>query len=116
MSQATGFAAEETARQYLIIQGLKWVESNYSCRLGEIDLIMRDKEFLVFVEVRARASANYGGAIESVTYRKQQKILKTASLYLVTRKLYNQTPVRFDVVSIEGRPPKLTWISNAFSE
>lgn len=116
MSLAIGFAAEEAARKYLVQQGLKWVESNYHCRLGEIDLIMRDKEYLVFVEVRARASATHGSALESVTYRKQQKIIKTASLYLLTHRLHNNVSVRFDVVSIEGNPPQLTWISNAFSE
>ena len=77
MSISAGFVAEKQACDYLMSQGLKWVESNYRCQLGEIDLIMRDKEYLVFVEVRARASRDFGGALESVGYRKQQKILKT---------------------------------------
>lgn len=114
MSLVSGFAAEASARDYLIAQGLSWVESNYRCRLGEIDLIMRDKDYWVFVEVRSRASKAYGGAIESITYGKQQKLLRTASLYLLTHKLHESAPVRFDVVSIEGKPPQLTWISNAF--
>lgn len=114
MSLVAGFAAEETARDYLVAQGMQWVESNYRCRLGEIDLIMRDKDYLVFVEVRSRASNTYGSAIESITYSKQQKLLRTASLYLLTHKLQDKVPARFDVISIEGKPPKLTWISNAF--
>lgn len=114
MSLVSGFAAEATARDYLIAQGMKWIESNYRCRLGEIDLIMRDKDYLVFVEVRSRASNVYGGAVESITYGKQQKLLKTASLYLLTHKLQDKVASRFDVISIEGKPPQLTWIKNAF--
>lgn len=115
MSITAGLAAEEIARDYLIAQGMKWVESNYRCKLGEIDLIMRDKDYLVFVEVRSRVSASHGGAIESITYGKQQKIQRTASLYLLTRKLHDKVAVRFDVVCIEGKPPQLNWISNAFT-
>lgn len=114
MSLVTGLAAEAKARDYLINQGLTWVESNYRCRLGEIDLIMRDKDYWVFVEVRARASKTYGSALESVTYTKQQKLLKTASLYLLTRKLHETARTRFDVVSMEGPVPEITWIRNAF--
>jgi putative endonuclease len=114
MSLKMGLAAEEMARDYLIAKGMKWVESNYRCKLGEIDLIMQDNGYLVFVEVRARASNAYGGAVESITYHKQQKLLRTASLYLLTRQLYENVPVRFDVMSIEGRPPQFTWIRNAF--
>lgn len=114
MSQVTGFAAEASAREYLVTQGMTWVESNYRCRLGEIDLIMQDKNYLVFVEVRSRASKTYGGALESITYSKQQKLLKTASHYLLTHQLHETAPIRFDVVSIEGKPPELIWISNAF--
>lgn len=116
MSITAGLVAEEHARQYLVTQGLTWVESNFRCRLGEIDLIMRHKEYLVFVEVRARASRTFGGALESITIHKQKKILKTASLYLLSSRLHNTVPIRFDVVCIEGVPPELTWISNAFSQ
>jgi putative endonuclease len=114
MSLSKGLAAEDAACQYLVKQGLTWVESNYRCKLGEIDLIMRDKEYWVFVEVRARTSRAYGSALETVTYSKQQKILKTASLYLTAHQLQEKARVRFDVISIEGTPPELTWISNAF--
>jgi putative endonuclease len=114
MSLTAGLAAEETARQYLITQGLTWVESNFRCRLGEIDLVMRDKDYWVFVEVRARTSSAYGSALESVHYRKQQKLLKTASFYLTAHKLHNQAKVRFDVISIEGKKTDIRWISNAF--
>ncbi len=114
MSLSKGLAAENAAREYLLKKGLTWVESNYRSKLGEIDLIMRDNDYWVFIEVRARASGIYGSALESVTYSKQQKILKTASLYLSAHQLQDKARVRFDVISIEGSPPQLTWISNAF--
>lgn len=114
MSQQIGFAAEEQARNYLRAQGLTWLESNYRCRLGEIDLIMRDKEYLVFVEVRARASSAYGSGVQSVTPSKRQKLLRTATLYLQTKKLYDKQPSRFDVLSLDGAPSQITWIKNAF--
>ena len=114
MSQKIGFAAEKYARDYLCKQGLKLVENNFSCRLGEIDLIMRDGEFLVFVEVRARVSNAHGNALESVNYFKQQKLLKTASYYLLIKNLTN-IPCRFDVLALDGHQPTVSWIKNAFS-
>ena len=114
MSQKIGFLAEQHARDYLTSQGLQWIESNYLCRMGEIDLIMRDSDYMVFVEVRARASNSFGGAVASVTRSKQQKLIKTASLYLLVNKLYDKQPIRFDVLSIEGVPPSISWIKNAF--
>ncbi len=114
MSLKIGFAAEELAKDYLTKQGLTWTKSNYRCRLGEIDLIMRDKTDLVFVEVRARASNAFGGAIASITHSKRQKLIRTALLYLQTTKLYDKLPCRFDVVSLDGTPPQITWIRHAF--
>ena len=90
------------------------VSSNFRCSMGEIDLIMRDGSYLVFVEVRARASNTFGGAVASVTYSKQKKLLKAASLYLMINKLQDKLPVRFDVLGLEGVPPSITWIKNAF--
>ncbi len=114
MSRKMGALAEQDACDYLVKQGLQWVASNYSCRLGEIDLIMRDKTYLVFVEVLARASNAFGGALASVSYSKQKKLLKTASLYLLANQLYDKQPIRFDVVSMEGEPTSISWIKNAF--
>ncbi len=114
MSQKIGFDAEDQARDYLTIQGLTWISSNYRCRLGEIDLIMRDYDHLVFIEVRARSTIAFGGAAASVTYSKQQKLIKTASYYLQAFKLQDKQPSRFDVVSLDGVPPRITWIKNAF--
>ena len=114
MSNKIGLAAEKYACDYLQKQGLKLVESNYSCRVGEIDLIMRDGEFLVFVEVRARTSSIHGNAIESVNYFKQKKLIKAASYYLLTKK-YTHLPCRFDVFALDGMQPKISWIKKIFN-
>ena len=114
MSIAQGLVAEEQAKDYLQAQGLKWVESNYRCKMGEIDLVMFDRDCLVFVEVKARKNNSYGGALVSIGVQKQRKLIKTASLYLLVKKLHDKHPVRFDVVTIEGVPPKIDWIKNAF--
>ena len=114
MSLKIGSIAEQQARAYLIAQGMRWVSSNFRCSMGEIDLIMRDDSYLVFVEVRARTSTDFGGAVASVTYSKQKKLLKAASLYLMINKLYDKQPTRFDVLGIEGMPANITWIKNAF--
>ena len=113
VSRKIGALAEQQACDYLISQGLRLVMSNYSSRMGEIDLIMQDGECLVFVEVRSRASAEFGGALASVTYSKQQKLMKTAQLYLMTHRQSHQ-PIRFDVLGMEGVPVVMTWIKNAF--
>jgi putative endonuclease len=114
MSQQIGFAAEKYARDYLVKQGLRWITSNYRCRWGEVDLIMKDANHLVFIEVRSRVSDAYGGAIESITYSKRQKILKTATHYMTVKNSYNTFSARFDVISIQGSAAKVEWIKNAF--
>lgn len=114
MSQQTGFAAEQLARHYLVKQGLSWITSNYRCRWGEIDLIMAEKHYLVFVEVRLRTSGAFGGAIASVTQAKQQKLIKTAMHYMMIHKLYNKRSARFDVIGIQGESAPFEWIKNAF--
>lgn len=114
MSLKTGFAAEQQARAYLIAQGLHWIESNYRCRWGEIDLIMQEQNYLVFVEVRARRSRNFGGALASVDYVKQQKLTRAATHYLAINKRYDKQPVRFDVLGMEGKELQIEWIKNAF--
>ncbi|MDP1602506.1 MAG: YraN family protein [Legionella sp.] len=114
MSLQIGYEREEQARNYLTKQGLRFITSNYRCRWGEVDLIMSDASHLIFVEVRARVSGEYGGAIGSITRQKQRKILKTASHYMVSKNLYNKYAARFDVVSLQGTIPHIEWIKNAF--
>lgn len=115
-TQQRGKAAEDLAVEYLEKSGLVCLTRNFSCRYGEIDLIMHDKNTLVFVEVRYRKTNTFGGAIASVTYSKQQKIIHTAQYYLQKMNQYNSI-CRFDVVaiSLKDEKPIIEWIENAFS-
>ena len=115
ITQEKGRIAEEQALAYLVAQGFKPITQNYHCKLGEIDLIMRDGDYLVFVEVRARVSMAFGGGIASITYAKRQKIIKSATYYLMTHKEWKQLFPRFDVISIDGKSASITWIKDAFS-
>jgi putative endonuclease len=114
-SKEIGREAEDKALDYLKKQGLQLVRRNFNCRVGEIDLIMRDKNYLVFVEVRSRVSDSFGGGIGSITAFKKRKLIKTASYYTMCNKNSNQYPLRFDVVSLDGKPGKVTWIKDAFN-
>jgi len=104
--------AENLALDYLTQAGLKLVERNYRCKQGEIDLVMQDGKDLVFVEVRYRNTQKFGGALSSVDWRKQKKIISTASQYLQT--LRNTPPCRFDVIAIQDMQ-KIEWLKNAFN-
>ncbi|MDX1836243.1 YraN family protein [Legionella taurinensis] len=114
MSKGIGDKAELLACNYLKQQGLTLLFSNYRCRFGEIDLIMRDGNYLVFVEVRARKSSAFGGALASITASKQKRLIQTALHYQLTQNQQNQHPLRFDVVCLQGTPCQLEWIKNAF--
>ena len=115
-----GEDAEAACCSYLRSQGLKLINKNFSCRFGEIDIIMSDKKVLVFVEVRFRKNNNFGGALESITPAKQQKLRKTAELYLQQNRQYENA--RFDVVSVSKNTQttlfkqqySFDWIENAF--
>lgn len=115
MSRKKGEEAEHAACAYLQKQGLVLLQQNYHCRWGEIDLIMRDTTFLVFVEVRARKSLHFGGALESITSSKQNKLWRSAMAYQVAHKLVDKLPARFDIVIFQGVAQKIEWIKNAFS-
>ncbi|MGI1677263.1 MAG: YraN family protein [Cellvibrionaceae bacterium] len=108
--------AEVATQKHLQEQGLKTQACNYNCPLGEIDLIMLDKDQLVFIEVRFRKNSAYGSAIESVAAHKQKKIIKAAQHYLQATKLTQKVSCRFDVVGVElnNNQPKFEWIKNAF--
>ena len=116
MSQARGRAAEEAALRFLESRGCALVERNYRCRLGEIDLVMRDGGSLVFVEVRARDSDAYGGAAASIDFRKQRRLAAAARHFLMTHPRTAALPARFDVVAISGSDGESAprWIRAAF--
>ncbi len=113
-----GNTAEVIALQYLSKCNLQLVEKNYLTKLGEIDIIMLDKNNneLVFVEVRYRKNTNFGSATDTIGSDKQTKITKTAQYYLQSRRQYRDFTCRFDVIGIEYslKNPKINWIKNAF--
>jgi len=110
-----GAEAERLAAAFLQRQGLKLVETNYRCRFGEIDLVCKDQNTLVFVEVRLRGNEAFGGAAASITARKQHKLVLTARHYL--QRLRASPACRFDVVLLRGlRDNDIEWIRNAFGE
>ncbi|MBS3964039.1 MAG: YraN family protein [Methylomonas sp.] len=108
----TGDAAEQRALAHLEHQGLSLVERNFRCKLGELDLVMRDGEALVIVEVRFRKSEHFGGALASVTPQKQARIVAATQHYVIIKRL-NALAVRFDVVALAG-DGQIQWIKNAF--
>lgn len=109
-----GAQAEQTAAQYLQRQGLRLLQSNYRCRFGEIDLILKDRDTLVFAEVRLRTRSDFGGAAASIDARKQNKLILAAQHYLAS--ITPTPPCRFDAVllsSVEGGAG-VEWLKNAF--
>lgn len=111
----TGDAFEQQARRWLEGKGLRFIAANARVRGGEIDLIMRDGRVTVFIEVRYRTSARYGGALASVTRSKQLKLLHTARLWLARQNgSFDTVDCRFDVVAFTGS--EIEWLKNAFGE
>jgi len=106
-----GVSTEQLACEHLQASGLHLLHQNYRLKMGEIDLIMRDGDIIVFVEVRYRKTALYGGALLSIDPRKQARIIRTAQHYLQYRAPNAQA--RFDVVAVEG-DNDINWIKNAF--
>jgi len=109
-----GSKAERRASRFLRRQGLTKITHNYRCRMGEIDLIMRDGNSIIFVEVRYRKSSSHGHSQETVTYTKQQKIIRTAMNFLQRHPRYQRMNGRFDVIGMDATG-KITWIKNAFT-
>jgi len=109
-----GKDAENLACKYLQTRGLQLLHRNYHSKAGEIDLILQDKDSLVFVEVRYRARAAHGSAAESVDWRKQSKLIKCARHFLQAHPDTASQACRFDVVSVSGPSDAIDWIQNAF--
>lgn len=111
--RSQGSIYEQKARVYLETQGLKFIAANQTFKCGELDLAMTDGDTIVFVEVRQRKSNRFGSAVESIDYRKQQKWINAANIWLFTKR--NQSldtaKCRFDVVAFEGDNPPL-WLPN----
>ena len=106
-----GAQAEQVAAQYLQRHGLTLVQTNYRCRFGEIDLILRDRETLVFAEVRQRSRSDFGGAAASIDSHKRQRLILTAQHYLAS--LPRIPPCRFDAMLLDAAG-NIDWVKNAF--
>jgi putative endonuclease len=116
-----GAEAEQFAHDHLLANGLIPVNRNFNTRRGEIDIIMQDKEQLVFVVVRFRQSNRFGSAEESITQQKRKKIKAAAAIYMQSYKMSNNTQARFDVVALTGDSRSssqfsVNWIKNIFIE
>lgn len=112
MSIKIGQRHEHRAKTYLLKHGLKPISQNFRTKMGEIDLIMKDSDELVFVEVRYRRSKHHGSSAETVTPMKQKRLIRTAKAYLQMKNLFDKIPCRFDVVAMDNHQTQ--WIKNAF--
>ena len=121
LSAEIGNLAELDARGFLEKHGLRFVEKNFTAQnpdgktCGEIDLIMRDKKYYVFIEVKSRQQNDYGDVLEMVTPQKQARIIRATKYYLLRHGLWDRVDCRFDVVGISPEKAKLiVWIKDAF--
>ena len=101
-TRKTGQHYEEKAAEYLQQQGYRIIERNYRCRGGEIDIIAWHEAYLVFVEVKYRATKGSGEPVAAVDFNKQKKICSVAKWYMMERKYGDDTKCRFDVVGIQA--------------
>jgi len=116
VTKVLGARGEDLAVQYLKKKGFKVIERNYHCSAGEIDLIAREKNTLVFIEIKARSSSEFGLPQDAVDRFKQRKMIEVARYYLAEHHLTEDIPARFDVVAIHLTPaaPQIELIRDAF--
>ena len=114
--RAQGARVEALARDFLQQHGLEPVAANANYRGGELDLVMRDGDALVFVEVRYRRSAGFGGGAASVDASKCRKLVHAAQQFLAAHREFARAPCRFDVIDASGDPeaPTIDWLRDAF--
>jgi len=116
-NRALGDVAENLAFRYLKRHGLTPVRRNFACRLGELDLVMRDESCLIVVEVRFRSHRSLVPAELTVDRRKQSKIMRTAAMFLAWNECFASMPLRFDVVAVDADAhgeTTIKWIRDAF--
>jgi putative endonuclease len=115
--QSVARRTEQLALDHLVRSGLVLLHRNFRCRHGEIDLVMRDRTAIVFVEVRFRKHSRFATAAASVDTRKQNKLCRAAGHYLRRHPLFHDAPVRFDVIAFDGPSRQqftLQWLQDAF--
>ena len=112
---AAGGRAEKLAAEFLIARGLSIVERNFRCRRGEIDIIARDGDTLVFAEVRLRTRSDFGGAAASITARKRAR-MTAAALYYLGRRSRTPPPCRFDALLLDGLgSDRIEWLKDVIT-
>ena len=116
ISYQRGLWAEQTALEYLLAKKLKLLEKNFRSSFGEIDLIMQDKDIILFIEVRYRSSNSFHTALESINKKKCERIILTSQKYLSENRRALQLDCRLDVLTLSGTQenPTIQWIKNAF--
>lgn len=107
-----GTRLERVAGEFLIKHGVCIDEYNYRCRLGEIDIVCHDDNYLIFTEVKYRKNDSCGESLYAVDLRKQNKIIKVSDFYRLSKGIDFDRPVRYDVIGIDGNT--LKWIPGAF--
>jgi putative endonuclease len=115
--QSQGAAGEALAARHLEAHRLVVIRRNFRCRAGELDLICRESDVLVIVEVRQRSGSAFGGALASVTLAKQHRILRATQYFLLCERRWRHHRLRFDVVAVHGAAPgaqAIEWIRDAF--
>ena len=110
--RAVGTQKELIASMFLRENDVEILEMNFRCKTGEIDIIGKDNEYLVFYEVKYRSNIQYGYPEEAVDYRKQHKIYNSSKYFMLINNIDTDTPVRYDVISILG--DQIKHIRNAF--
>lgn len=114
--RAAGARFEQRACDALLKAGLSLLARNFNTRHGELDLVMRDRDTVVFVEVRHRVRASHGDAASSITAAKQARLISAARLWLAAHPRHAQHPCRFDVVCYDGpaEDARMSWWRDAF--
>ena len=113
-SRGIGSRYEDMAAAYLEGHGGIVLQRNFSCRTGEVDIIARDGDYLVFVEVKYRRTTAHGDPFEAVSVKKQRRIIGAALYYMSKHRISPDTPIRFDVIGISG-DGRVAHLRNAFT-
>ena len=111
-----GSGNEELACSYIESLGGTVIERNFRCKMGEIDIIARDGNYLCFIEVKFRKDSSFGDPKEAVNFSKQRRISKVCEFYLYSKKLSFDIPIRYDVIAVSVKEDMLffDWVKNAF--
>jgi putative endonuclease len=112
-----GLDCETLAVSHLRKCGVEVLARNVRCKSGELDIVARENNVLLIVEVRQRTKGNFGGALESVDWRKQRKIIRVTRYFLQAHHEWRGFRLRFDVVAVEGTPDgdhRINWVRDAF--